>query len=450
MKLTKPHKLVAWGLFVVIAGGYFLMAARFPLAYIVATYEDLVGEWAQVFLFVTTMLLSVRIACGKSNYRPFFAILALACFYVVGEEISWGQRIFNLTTPDFFRTHNLQNETNLHNFFTGPIETSLKQSMEYLIALGLVVYGLLFPLLLGLRWRLALCFSNKGLPHPPLYLWPFFVFSAGLELGLLQFNEAEIAEVLIPLALAIMSFNFLLATRQQQELRNIPEWPAADSKQLAWQTVSLVLGVTLLAFFATTAGYYAPTMKPKMQARFYNGVEKFADRYKRFEQWDSAAQLYLLVHKEEPNNALALRNLFVCYTKLNDPQLARNFLEKAEQVDLDTLARQPLSVASHLSLVETYELMGNERRAADHLQGSAEIANLNVRKFPNNASAIYWLGRSDEKNGNLHKALQEYQRAAQLAPEVLRYQKAIQSVKRKLAATAQELTATRITTVFTR
>ncbi|MDW7644384.1 MAG: hypothetical protein SCI25_05030 [Desulfuromonadales bacterium] len=450
MKLAKPHKLLAWGLFVVIAGGYFLMAARFPLAYIVATYEDLIGEWAQVFLFAATMLLSVRVACGKSNYRLFFAILALACFYVVGEEISWGQRIFNLTTPDFFRTHNLQNETNLHNFFTGPFKTTLKQSMEYLIALGLVVYGLLFPLLLGLRWRLAVWFSNKGLPHPPLYLWPFFVFSAVLELGLLQFNEAEIAEILIPLALATMCFNFLLSAHRQQELKDIPEWPAADSKRLAGQTGSLVFGVTLLAFFATTASYYSPIQKPKMEARFYNGVEKFADRYKRYEQWDSAAQLYLLVHKEEPINASALRNLFVCYTKLNDPQLARNFLEKAEQADLDTLARQPLSVASHLSLVETYELMGNERRSADHLQGSVEIANLNVRKFPDNASAVYWLGRSNEKNGNLHKALQEYQRAAQLAPEVFRYQKAIQAVENQLAATAQELTATRVTTAFTR
>jgi hypothetical protein len=41
------------------------MATKFPLAYIVATYEDLVGEWAQVFLFVTTLLFSARLAISK-------------------------------------------------------------------------------------------------------------------------------------------------------------------------------------------------------------------------------------------------------------------------------------------------------------------------------------------------------------------------------------------------
>ena len=216
MKQENAHKLAAWLFFFVIVGGYFLMAAKFPLAYIVATYEDLIGEWAQVYLFAATMLLSIRVAWYKSSYRPFFAVLALACFYVVGEEISWGQRIFNLTTPEFFETHNLQNETNLHNFFTGPISTTLKQSLEYLIALGLVVYGLLYPLLVAVRWRLALWFSNKGLPHPPLYLWPFFVLSAYLELGFISFNEAEIAEILIPLALAIMATNYLLALRNKR------------------------------------------------------------------------------------------------------------------------------------------------------------------------------------------------------------------------------------------
>ena len=172
MKQENTHKIAAWVFFFVIVGGYFLMAAKFPLAYIVATYEDLVGEWAQVFLFAATMLLSIRLACYKSNYRLFFGVLALACFYVVGEEISWGQRLFNLTTPEFFKTHNLQNETNLHNFFTGPIKTTLKQYLEYLIASGLVVYGLLYPLLLTARWKPALWFNNKGLPYPPALLRP--------------------------------------------------------------------------------------------------------------------------------------------------------------------------------------------------------------------------------------------------------------------------------------
>ncbi len=432
MKLENTHKLVAWGFFFAIVGGYFLMAAQFPLAYIVATYEDMVGEWAQVFLFAATLLLSTRVACYNSRYRLFFAILALACFYVVGEEISWGQRIFNLTTPEFFETHNLQNETNLHNFFTGPINTTLKQTLEYLIALGLVVYGLLYPLLVAVRWRLALWFNNKGLPHPPLYLWPFFVLSAYLELGFISFNEAEIAEILIPLALAIMTTNYLLVLRKPQDVKDINHWKTTESNRLAYQTTTLVFAVTLLAF-ATSAVSYSSELGQKIDTRYLNGIEKFADRYKRLEQWESAAQLYLLASENEPKNAAVLRNLFICYSEMNEEKKAHIFLNNAEQLEIDYLAREPLSVGAHLSLVETYELMEKHERAMDHLRGGMEIAKLNARRFPQSASAAYWLGRAEEKTGNANKALQEYQRAAQLRPELLRYQKAVSYLSRQLA-----------------
>lgn len=432
MKQGNSHKFVAWGFFLAIVGGYLLMAAKFPLAYIVATYEDMVGEWAQVYLFAATMLLSIRVAWYKSSYRLFFAVLALACFYVVGEEISWGQRIFNLATPEFFEKHNLQNETNLHNFFTGPISTTLKQSLEYLIAIGLVVYGLLYPLLLASHWKLALWFSKKGLPHPPLYLWPFFVLSAYLELGRFRFNEAEIAEILIPLALAIMAANYLLVLRKQQDPNEINNWERTESKQLTYQTTALVLAVTLLAFATTVASYSSADLGQKIHSRYLNGVEKFADRYKRFEQWESAAQLYLIASENEPDNAAIMRNLFVCYSELNETKKAQSFLEQAEQLEIDFLAKEPLSVGAHLSLVDTYELMGSTERAADHLQGSLEIARLNVRRSPNSASAAYWLGRAEEKADNLYGALQEYQRAAQLRPGALRYQKAALHLSRKL------------------
>jgi hypothetical protein len=37
------------------------------------------------------------------------------CFFGMGEEISWGQRIFNVETPEYFLTYNKQAETGLHN-----------------------------------------------------------------------------------------------------------------------------------------------------------------------------------------------------------------------------------------------------------------------------------------------------------------------------------------------
>lgn len=40
---------------------------------------------------------------------------AILCFFVAGEEISWGQWIFHWQTPEALAAVNLQHETNLHN-----------------------------------------------------------------------------------------------------------------------------------------------------------------------------------------------------------------------------------------------------------------------------------------------------------------------------------------------
>jgi hypothetical protein len=44
-----------------------------------------------------------------------FCLLGIFCFVACGEEISWGQRIFKLKTPECLKKINRQGETNLHN-----------------------------------------------------------------------------------------------------------------------------------------------------------------------------------------------------------------------------------------------------------------------------------------------------------------------------------------------
>jgi len=43
------------------------------------------------------------------------AFMILGLFFVAGDEISWGQRLLGITTPDALREINLQEETTLHN-----------------------------------------------------------------------------------------------------------------------------------------------------------------------------------------------------------------------------------------------------------------------------------------------------------------------------------------------
>ena len=53
-----------------------------------------------------------------------FLILSLGLIFVAGEEISWGERLFNIQSPEIFDgqtqipllQNNIQSEMNLHNF----------------------------------------------------------------------------------------------------------------------------------------------------------------------------------------------------------------------------------------------------------------------------------------------------------------------------------------------
>ena len=44
--------------------------------------------------------------------------MAVLFFVVAMEEISWGQRIFSVQSPEFFQTYNGQQEITLHNFLS--------------------------------------------------------------------------------------------------------------------------------------------------------------------------------------------------------------------------------------------------------------------------------------------------------------------------------------------
>ena len=313
--LRHSHRLIAGLLFILIAGGYLLLARHFPYLYIVATYEDLIGEWAQVYFFAAAMVLAGIHAARVRRYRPFYLLLALACFYVVGEEISWGQRIFDIETPEFFRRHNLQKETNLHNLFTGPISTGIKSVLEWAISAGLVIFGLLYPLALRLRLRFALWLDKIGLPAAPLYLFPFFLLSAWLELGPFHFNEAEVAEILIPFALGVMALHSLFSDGQTASQ---PAPSASFAGRLSLAILALFLGVGVLAAGTTWACYQTTHLRERIDSRYLNGVEKFAGRYKRVELWDNAINLYRHVQIREPGRASLSRNLYRCYRGLGD------------------------------------------------------------------------------------------------------------------------------------
>ncbi len=74
-------------------------------------------------------------------FGPLFLALGLACLFLSGEELSWGQRIFGWETPEEIAAINKQKETNLHN-----MTELLDRYLRLIGGVGAFVGGMILPL----------------------------------------------------------------------------------------------------------------------------------------------------------------------------------------------------------------------------------------------------------------------------------------------------------------
>ncbi len=113
--------------------------------------------------FIVAIAILVRIKAQNIWLTLWVGIAALAAFYVTGEEISWGQHIFDWGTPDFWQQVNDQSETNLHN-----TSSWLDQKPRAVLLIGVIVGGLMMPLLA--RFKPSALPPQFSIIYPPAIL----------------------------------------------------------------------------------------------------------------------------------------------------------------------------------------------------------------------------------------------------------------------------------------
>jgi phosphotransferase system glucose/maltose/N-acetylglucosamine-specific IIC component len=77
--------------------------------------EDGFVEYSQAFLYLFAGVLFAYVGAHKGFRNIWYWGYALLFLLVAGEEVSWGQRIFNEVTPPALDAINVQHEMNLHN-----------------------------------------------------------------------------------------------------------------------------------------------------------------------------------------------------------------------------------------------------------------------------------------------------------------------------------------------
>ena len=115
--------------------------------YLYLIKEDGIIEYSTAFfLLFSSIYLIYVVNKNKGQYNFGLLLFSIAFFFGFGEEISWGQRIFDIKSPFFFTENNLQNETNIHNLMIAGIEFN-KWIFTYLSVFIFSIYFGFLPFL---------------------------------------------------------------------------------------------------------------------------------------------------------------------------------------------------------------------------------------------------------------------------------------------------------------
>lgn len=197
-KLSRTEIIVLAIVTVSIVAGFVLVFTNVS-AFENYTREDGVVEW----LTVAGLLLGAFTCFGRvvtlRRWKPllflfFIGLMGAVLFFGAGEEISWGQRLLGVQSPDYFKENNAQGETNIHNLIVGGQKLN-RIIFTILLAIVLVVYIVLVPFLYKRKAGMRRLVDGFGVPLPqPYQIAAFLVMFALVQLIPHMGKRDEISE----------------------------------------------------------------------------------------------------------------------------------------------------------------------------------------------------------------------------------------------------------------
>ena len=177
--MLKPTNLTALEVFLLVFTST-LVASGIVISNIDVTwFEDVyavedgfVENWTVIPLLVAAgyaAYLLFKVGQSRSwRFKMVQFLIGVFSFFVAGEEISWGQRIFDVESPDFFKANNAQGETNLHNMVIGGKKVN-KLIFSQMLSVCVGLYLLIVPVLYRRKKGFMRWIDDLGIPIPRLY-----------------------------------------------------------------------------------------------------------------------------------------------------------------------------------------------------------------------------------------------------------------------------------------
>lgn len=168
------------------------------------THEDSVTETLSAALYLLAAGLFLVLWIRRGFSRVFILGYALLFLVVGGEEISWGQRLLGLETPETLDEINVQGETNLHNI------DGIHQHVRMAGLLVVLLIAFIMPLAQRFVPFFARLFKALSVPVVPLWTVPITVLAvvfmvAPRVAGIPAFRFDEVGELYLSVTFAMFA-----------------------------------------------------------------------------------------------------------------------------------------------------------------------------------------------------------------------------------------------------
>lgn len=188
--------------------------------------EDSITEYLQAIAYFLSGGIFVVVgikgsSIGSHLQKVFFLIAGFGILLIAFEEISWGQRLFGIKTPEWFQKNNIQKEISFHNL----------EPIQKTIHIAYALTGFVFSFgWIPLRYDrsfikltpdiMSIIRMLKPYRYLMTYFLPIFLFYTYLSLtgspgNYFTFNDQEIAELLLSLGFLMYSLEILKSLNQR-------------------------------------------------------------------------------------------------------------------------------------------------------------------------------------------------------------------------------------------
>lgn len=386
----------------------YLLWHVYPVSYIYLITEDHWAETGSFFAWAFAFGCLARLwVKDKASRKAGVFILGMGTFLCAMEEISWGQRIFQIPVPNFFRQYNMQSEFNLHNFTE--IWRYYYHAATLLLVWCIVPTWLIHSSSVFRAWR-----DRWALPTVPLHLWPIFFLSIFFLYKWPFPRVEELAELFVGIAFAALSLELMLFSpwRIHERRTRLPVWTIIPAMVIA---LSLITTVTVMAFNTSGQGrfllnqfasYHFP--EEKMYDHSLAVCEHMRQHLNLIDQEtyyhcalisfrtgrDKEAQFmlkqgleqYRVMIRKKPRDPMPYRLMGNVLTRLQQHPEAEMAFQQAIELDrarLSEVRKTKKEGRIRFSMGKTLYLIGNRQAAKDEFSKVRAIADANTRRGMN-------------------------------------------------------------------